>query len=310
MIEDSSRFTLRQVSCFVAACEEGGVGAAATRLHLAQATVSAAIADLERTLAVPLLVRGPRQRAVPTPVGRDLLPEARAVLDAAASLGERSAELRGTVAGELPVGFLVTVAPVAAPRVFTAFESRWPEAQAVLRTGDQETLFDWLRTSEIDLAVTYDLGLDDTVRFEALATYPPYALVGAGHRLVRRRSVTLAELAAEPLILLDMPLSREYFLSLFKDAGVEPWIARRGGDPELVRSLVAHGYGYTLANALPRATQAVDGTPLRAVAVRGPVTAPRIGIARRAGVEPTRTAAAFAEACAAVLGEAGAASAR
>lgn len=277
------------------------MSAAAARLHLAQATVSEALADLERTLGVGLLARAPRRRAVPTPAGRELLPEARAVLTAAARVGERSAELRGTVAGSLPVGFLVTLAPVVAPRVFAAFETRWPEARAVLRTGDQQELFGWLRESAIDLAVTYDLGLDDTIHFEALAAYPPYALFGAGHRLAGRRSVTLPDLAREPLVLLDLPLSREYFLSLFRDAALEPVIDRHAGDPELVRSLVAHGYGYTLANARPVATQAVDGTPLRAVPVRGRVRAPRIGLARRAHVEPTRTAIAFAEACAAVL---------
>ena len=99
MIGSSTRFTLRQLSCFVAACEHGSLGTAAERLHLAQATVSASLADLERSLGVQLLVRGPGRAATPSPAGRELLEDARAVLMAAGRLEQRSSEL---VAGARP----------------------------------------------------------------------------------------------------------------------------------------------------------------------------------------------------------------
>jgi DNA-binding transcriptional LysR family regulator len=73
-------------------------------------------------------------------------------------------------------------------------------------------------------------------------------------------------------------------------------------DPELLRSLVAWGYGYTLANARPEPERAVDGAPIRALPLRGGPPPPRVGLARRAGLEPTRTATAFAEACTGLLG--------
>lgn len=125
-MNETSLFTLRQLACFVAACDEGGVALAAARLGLAQATVSESIADLERSLGIQLLVRAPRRRAVPSSAGRSLLPDARAVISAAGRVGQHSAELRGTVAGELPVGCLITLAPVAIPRIFGAFETSWP----------------------------------------------------------------------------------------------------------------------------------------------------------------------------------------
>jgi DNA-binding transcriptional LysR family regulator len=301
MPDPAARFTLRPLSCFVAACEGGGIGAAAGRLQLAQATVSAAIADLERTLGVQLLVRGSRRAAVPSPAGRELLAAAVEVLAAAGRLDQRSASLRGDVSGELPVGCLVTLAPVAAPRACRAFEQRWPRARVRLLPGDQNELLARLRDGTVAVAITYDLGLDDQVEFQSLAPAPAYALVAADHRLAGARTLTLATLAAEPLVLLDLPLSREYFLELFRTAGVEPQISRRVADPELARSLVAWGYGYTLANSRPAPTQAVDGTPLRAIPLRGPVHTPNVGLARRGGLEPTRSAAAFAEVCAELL---------
>ena len=301
MADPAARFTLRQLSCFVAACEDGGIGAAAGRLHLAQATVSAAIADLERTLGVQLLVRRRRRAATPSPAGRELLAQAADVLAAAGRLDERSAALRGDVSGELPVGCLVTLAPAVAPAICRAFEGRWPRAAVALVPAHQAELLTRLRDGTIALAITYDLGLNAAVSFDPLAEAPPYALVAASHPRAGAASVGLGEMAREPFVLLDLPLSRDYFLGLFREAGVEPVISRRVADPELVRSLVAWGYGYTVANARPAPTRAIDGTPIRAVPLRGGPPPPRIGLARRAGLEPTRSAAAFAEACGEVL---------
>jgi DNA-binding transcriptional LysR family regulator len=303
MTDPAARFTLRQLSCFVAACEDGGIGAAAGRLHLAQATVSAAISDLERTLGVQLLVRGRRRAATPSPAGRQLLAQAADVLAAAGRLDERSAALRGDVSGELPVGCLVTLAPAVAPAICRAFEGRWPRARVALAPAHQAELLTHLRDGTIALAITYDLGLNAAVEFEPLAAAPPYALVAASHPRAAAASVGLADLAREPLVLLDLPLSRDYFLGLYRAASVEPAVARRVADPELVRSLVAWGYGYTLANARPAPERAVDGTPLRAIPLHGGPPPPRVGLARRAGLSPTRSAAAFAEACTEVVAD-------
>jgi DNA-binding transcriptional LysR family regulator len=303
MQDPAARFTLRQLSCFVAACDGGGIGAAAGRLHLAQATVSAAISDLERTLGVQLLVRGRRRAATPSPAGRELLGQAAEVLAAAARLDERSAALRGDVSGELPVGCLVTLAPAVAPAACRAFEERWPRAHVALVPADQAELLARLDDGTLALAITYDLGLRAGVEFEPLADAPPYALVAAAHPLADLAAAGLEQLAGEPFVLLDLPLSRDYFLDLFRAAGLAPSIARRVGDAELARSLVAWGYGYTLANARPAPTRAADGTPLRAVPLRTATPPPRIGLARRAGLAPTRAAEAFASACADVLAE-------
>ena len=302
MTDPAARFTLRQLSCFVAACEGGGIGAAAARLHLAQATVSAAIADLERTLGVQLLVRGRRRAATPSPAGRELLAQAADVLAAAGRLDERSAALRGDVSGELPVGCLVTLAPAVAPAICRAFEGRWPRAAVTLVPAHQAELLSRLRDGTIALAITYDLGLNAAVEFDPLAVAPPYALVAADAPARRRPHAS-----AWP----SWPRGRSCCStcrcrattssSSSAAAGVEPAVARSVADPELVRSLVAWGYGYTLANARPAPTRAVDGTPLVALPLHGGAPPPRVGLARRAGLEPTRSAAAFAEACTEVM---------
>jgi DNA-binding transcriptional LysR family regulator len=166
-----------------------------------------------------------------------------------------------------------------------------------LLPADQEALLHGLSDGTIAVALTYDLGLDGDVVFRPLRPAPPYAIVAGGHPLARRKGVSLRELAPLPLVLLDLPLSRTYFLDLFREAGVQPNVERAASDPELVRSLVAQGYGYSLANARPAPTQAIDGAPLATVPVRRPAHAPQIGLATRAGLSQTRSADAFAEVC-------------
>ncbi len=300
---DTTSLTLRQLACFVATCDAGGVTAAARQLHLAQPTVSAALADLERTLGVQLLVRAPARGAVPSPAGSELLAAARATLTAAAAVEARAREVRGAVAGELTVACLVTLAAFIGPRVCRAFEDAWPEASAQIVAVDQEGLLRHLRTGIAPIALTYDLGLGADVAFRPLVDYPPYALVASSHPLATDRSVDLATLAEHPLVLLDLPFSGDYFLALFAAAGLEPLISRRVPDPELGRSLVAHGYGYTLANVRPSPTRAVDGARLVAVPLRGRARPAQLGLAQLAGARPTRSMEAFAEACAVALGD-------
>ncbi|MFD2270171.1 hypothetical protein ACFS07_01125 [Undibacterium arcticum] len=60
--------------------------------------------------------------------------------------------------------------------------------------------------------------------------------------------MTLVELADEPMVQLDLPLSREYFNSLFVRAGLQPSVAYRSAFADVVHAMVAAGFGYTLWN--------------------------------------------------------------
>jgi DNA-binding transcriptional LysR family regulator len=109
--------------------------------------------------------------------------------------------------------------------------------------------------------------------------------------------VSLAELAREPHILLDLPLSREYFMQLFAEAGLEPDIALRSQHPETIRTLVANGFGYAIVNARPRNDRALDGERIVTVPLRGEPRAVRLGLASLRGIRETRTISAFKQHC-------------
>lgn len=105
------------------------------------------------------------------------------------------------------------------------------------------------------------------------------------------------ELVEYPMILLDLPLSREYFLALFMKDGLEPNVYSRSEHIEVVRTMVANGLGYSLLNIRPRSDQALDGKRLKRVRLMGDNRPMVIGTATLKSVSKSRLLQAFESHC-------------
>ncbi len=291
------RYTLRHLEYFVATCEAGSVTEAAQRIPVAQSSVSAAIAQLEAALGVQLFVRHHAQGVSPTPAGRQFAIRARALLRDATELERFAGELTNELSGLLELGCLVTLAPMVPPRLCQSFRAAHQGTTIEIVEAGQDGLLAGLRNGHLALAMTYDLELAEDLEFDVLTELRPHAVFAADHPLATREQVEIGELATEPLVLLDLPLSRQYFRSLFLAQGLEPTVAHRSRHPETIRTLVANGYGYTIVNARPLLDRALDGRPLRTVPIAGALRPMRLGLARRAGSRPTRLVAGFIDHC-------------
>lgn len=294
-------YSLRQLHYFVAVCDAGSIALAAEREFVSASAISAAIAHLERTLGVQLFVRRHAQGLAPTSRGRQLLAEARALLKQAGDLERLGRELQSDLVGHVHVGCLVTLAATLAPAALRAFTRANPGVSLDLVDADQEELVDGLRSGRLDLAITYDLDLQPGLEFERLRRLPPVVLLPAAHPLAGARSAGLRRLAAEPLVLLDLPTSREYFLGLYRSHRLQPRLGGRSAHLDVVCTLVANGYGYSILNVPPATLRAADGGELAAVPLAGRNRALRLGLLHVSGSRPTRAVAAFADHCRATL---------
>jgi DNA-binding transcriptional LysR family regulator len=291
------RFTLRQISYFVATAEAGSITLASERVHISQPSISSAIASLEDGFGIQLFIRHHAQGLSLTAEGQRFLREAKTLLLQAEELQNAASVISARVAGPLDIGALSTLFPLAIPELLSVFKKRHKDARVNAIAGNQMELFESLRAGRIALLLTYDMNLPPDFDFLSLAPLPPYAFVGTGHPFARRRSVALSDLAGDNFLLLDLPISRDYFLSLFRQAGVNPNIAGQYPYMDVIRSLVARGEGYGLANAQPKNLSTLDGRKLVYLTLEDKLTPLHYGIATLKGLRIMPTAEAFIALC-------------
>ena len=290
-------FTLRQLEYFVAAADTGSITEAALGIPVAQSSVSAAIAQLEAALGVQLFIRHHAQGITPTAEGRQFAERARSLLHDADELRRFASELTAELRGTLNLGCLVTLAPLIGPHLGKGFREDHPAVSLEMAEAGQDDLMARLGTGRLSVALTYDLALSDDIAFTPLARLPPYALFAAGHPLAASPSVSLTELAAWPLVLLDLPLSRDYFRSLFTAIGVTPTVAHRSPHADVVRTMVANDFGYSILNVQPNTDVALDGRRLVSLPIAGDPRPMILGLARLRSLRPTRLVETFEQHC-------------
>lgn len=289
----SVRFTLRQLEYLVAVGQTGSVTLAAERMNVSAPSISTALSQLEAELGLTLFFRKHTQGMTATPSGREIIREAILTLAAARTLANLAAQLHGTVKGSLNIGCLLTFARILVPQLRRSFMDLHPEVDFHQKETHQGALLKGLLDGTLDVVLTYDLALPPELTFIDLGTLPPFVTLPADHPLAQRETVTIPDLANYPMVLLDIPYSADYFLSLFEKAGVKPRVVERSGDLEVVRSLVANGFGYSIANFRPVTDLAADGRKLAFVPLSGAAQPMQIGLLYRKGAGSSVTVQAF-----------------
>ncbi|GAA1131253.1 LysR family transcriptional regulator [Citricoccus alkalitolerans] len=295
MTRQQRNITLSQIRYFVRTAELGSMTETAGELFIAQSAVSTAIAQLEATVGHRLLLRQRSRGVVMTEQGKTFYAAAQTILrsvdDAIHSLSPER------LTGPLAAGCFTTLAPFWLPTVYETLTSAHPELDVRLRevTGDQVEQL--LLRRELEVALTYSFDYGRSIDFERLSEAPVYAAVAEDSHLASRTSVSLQELASEPLILLNMGKSTNYFLSIFQDAHLQPHVHARFESFEVVRSMVARGHGYTILNQRPAHDLTNDGGRIIRLPIDGVRSYLQIGVAHRAGEPLSRKGQVFVEEC-------------
>ena len=280
------QLSLRDLQYFVAAADHMNITAAAARLNVSQPSVSLALKRLEDRLGIQLLVRHHARGVALTAAGVDVLREARKLLSQAADLEQAAQTLGKEPQGSLRIGCLAYLVPRYLPVLLSGFARRYPNVSVDFVEGDQTRLVHALLTGEIEFALSYDLDLPSSISAESLLELPPYVVVGARHRLAKRRRTALREFAEDPVILLDLPISRDYYARVFDIIGVVPRIRHRSISVEAVRGLVAQGLGFSILNHRSRSRLAADGHRIVEVELTDELPPARVSLLTAQGMRP------------------------
>ena len=289
------RFTFRQLEYLVAVGEAGSIAVASDQLNVSSPSISAAISQLEAELGVQIFVRQHAHGLSLTAGGRRIFNEAREILFRAGTLTNLAGDIRQKPGGPISVGCLITIAPLLGAAIRRSFQADYVEAAVSLKEAHQAQLLQMLGRAEIDVALTYDLDIPSDIEFAGLVAMPPYVMVAADHPMAGRAEISLADIAPEPMVLLDLPMTRDYFLSMFHAEGLRPNIAERTGEIAVSRALVANGFGYGFVNARTRSHHAADGRELAFLRLKGAHRPMVLGLASKRSVHRPRIVSAFEE---------------
>ena len=295
--------TLAQLRYFIEAATHLSMTRAAEELFVAQSAVSSAIAQLEQQVGAQLFIRQRSRGLTLTPAGRQFLGDARALL---LNLDEALDTARGIdnqVRGTIRIGCFVTLAPFVLPAIVSRVRAEHPYLDIEVDELDTDGARAALRSGRVELLIGYDFGFGNDIRTAVLSDAPPHVIVPADHPLAASQQVFLRELSREPMILLDLPHSREYFLGILAGAGLQPEIRHRSLNYETVRAFVAHGHGFSILNQRPQHDLSYDGERVAAFPIADSVPALPVVLAAMRSVRATARARAVGDIAAQVVAE-------
>jgi DNA-binding transcriptional LysR family regulator len=274
----------------------GSFTGAAEFLGYTQSAVSRQVATLEAAAGTALFERGARGVS-PTDAGSALLRRTAAVLDEVDAARRELDRLSARATGRLRVGAFPTAVGALLPRALASFRADQPGVEVSLREGSTPSQLRRIGAGSADVAVVGvlpggRLQRDRRIALEHMVDDPLLLAVGHDHRLARRRSVDLDELASESWIAAS-PKADDTFLGAWQWAEWRPrvdfvareWTAKLG--------LVAANLGVTLVPGLAAGAVRPDVALVR---IRSERAATRqVLVATRAGSEQAAPVPAFVE---------------
>ena len=215
---------LRQLKHFLATVEHGSLGRASQALHISLPALSKSIQNLEDSLGVGLLDRGPRGMK-PTVFGEALIAHAKLIEAQLDRARGEIAELKGLARGRLAIGtgpsMVQSVLPVALARLST----KHPGLCVSVIEGYGATLAKALVDGTVEFVLAPGLpGLPrGETEQEHVYTDRVVVVCRAGHPLTRLRKVGLRDLAAVPWVQVHHPDSyRQRVEIAFQAEGLSP----------------------------------------------------------------------------------------
>lgn len=162
--------------------DEGGISAAAKKLHRVQSNVTTRIQQLEASLGTRLFYREKRRLAL-SPEGTMFLKYARQMLEL--SDQARAAVLGDTPRGVFRVGTLESTAASRLPPLLSRFHDKYPAVKVELTTGTTDALVDAVLTRKVEAAFAADCKVADQLALMPVFTEELVVIAPRSHPKIR-----------------------------------------------------------------------------------------------------------------------------
>ncbi len=254
---------LRHLRYFVAVAEALSFSRAATRLRLAQPSLSTQIRDLEDELGLELLERN-RNRVALTDAGAVFLKEARAVLARAEKAVARAKEAAAGTTGELRVGSMGPLTIGFLPACLTRLHAALPKARiSVTETGPSEQITQ-IFAGRMHIGfipeIFAKLSAAKRITVKNILRSPLIVLVSEHHPLAKKGTVRMRDLEDETflhILMYGSDAQRVWTREICRSVGFLPQFGSAASNAENLVSMVAAGEGVALIPKIAERT----GTP-------------------------------------------------
>ena len=270
------RLTHRQLDYIREVAAKGSISEACKTFRISSSSILAAISAAEDEIGMRIFTRRAGHGVEVTPAGQRFLVSVRRFLAAGLEFERATREFADRPTPVLRLGCFSPLGALLIPPVIRRYIDAYGTCDIVLQEGDQTELRGWLATGELDLVLTYDIGEEFTGSITPVCRFPAHALLRRDDPLAHQITVSMQDLAERPLILLDLPETRTYLLTLFDFAARRPKVALRTRSYETVRAAVVNGLGVSVLNMRPHQLASPDHETLIRVPISDPLRQPTL----------------------------------
>lgn len=273
---------LRHLRCFVAVAEELHFGRAAERLHMSQPPLSQRVRALEQRIGAPLFVRTSRHVEL-TPLGRRLLPDARALVERAATLEQTLDGLSAADVQDIRIGLPPDLPAAVVGALLRAGAETESGIDVEVVQGTPVELEQAVRAGKVAAAVLRHPLPADVVVGDAFER-PSGALIRRDSPLAARSTIELLELDGHDLVVpprTSGPAQHDALVTELGALGWAPRTVRFADGPDGAAGVVLAGGAVALTTRSAGLSEGLAWRPLTGGAV--PV---RVSVARRRGTTP------------------------
>ena len=258
---------LKQLRYFLAVAEEKSFSRAAERLHISQPPLSQQIMKLESELGVRLFTRTTRSFEL-TVAGKALMLEAAELLGKMRMTIDTIRQIDRGEVGRLRVGIVGSAMWGPIPGLLERFQSQFPRVTWTIHELGPNDQWEALRSKQIDVGfwreprIETDVLKQANLRQELCFRENVCVAVNERHPLAARASISLLDIAGEPLLTLHLDQSAEprYLIQCCVNAGFHPTIFQEAAEPQTLLAMVGAGLGVAM---MPQTTSRIGWPGVR-----------------------------------------------
>ena len=143
------------------------------------------------------------------------------------------------------------MSPSFLPEILDRLMKKGNDIRIDLTACNNEQAQSGLKQGLFDVSFFYDYAFQAEIIHETLLQTPPYLVLPSYHPLAKNSGIYFSDLRGEPIVLLNLPTTLEYYSAMLKRHKMQSNVVIEASSVEMVRSLVASGMGCSILSMRP-----------------------------------------------------------